>query len=248
MPTGSNREAARLAGIDTRAVTFCGLYCRRRADRAGGAAERRRFNQIPSNAGLGLEMKVIAAVVVGGAAITGGRGTIAGTVLGVIAARRDRPGAHVPRRQRALGARRPGRIILAAVAIDADASRRDRRASTACGGSRQVDGKPPGSPARRSLALSCSPRSRCSRLIARAVLLGGQRRRGAALQRGARPARRRADADPHHRRHRSLGRLDDGAGGGRLRRRVARLGLPLPVAVAARADAPAPPAARSTRC
>jgi len=43
-----------------------------------------RFNQIPSNAGLGLEMKVIAAVVVGGAAITGGRGTIVGTTLGVI--------------------------------------------------------------------------------------------------------------------------------------------------------------------
>ena len=31
-----------------------------------------RFNQIPSNAGLGLEMQVIAAVVVGGTAITGG--------------------------------------------------------------------------------------------------------------------------------------------------------------------------------
>ena len=29
-------------------------------------------------------MKVIAAVVVGGAAITGGRGTLAGTVLGVV--------------------------------------------------------------------------------------------------------------------------------------------------------------------
>jgi rhamnose transport system permease protein len=43
-----------------------------------------RFNQIPSNTGLGLEMKVIAAVVVGGTAITGGRGTIAGTVLGVM--------------------------------------------------------------------------------------------------------------------------------------------------------------------
>ena len=31
-----------------------------------------RFNQIPSNSGLGLEMRVIAAVVVGGTAITGG--------------------------------------------------------------------------------------------------------------------------------------------------------------------------------
>src|SRR5262249_4022231 len=43
-----------------------------------------RFNQIPSNAGLGLELKVIAAVVVGGTAITGGSGSIAGTVLGVV--------------------------------------------------------------------------------------------------------------------------------------------------------------------
>ena len=43
-----------------------------------------RFNQIPSNAGIGLEMKVIAAVVVGGASVTGGAGSVAGTVLGVI--------------------------------------------------------------------------------------------------------------------------------------------------------------------
>jgi rhamnose transport system permease protein len=43
-----------------------------------------RFNQIPGNSGLGLEMRVIAAVVVGGAAITGGRATLSGTVLGVV--------------------------------------------------------------------------------------------------------------------------------------------------------------------
>ena len=43
-----------------------------------------RFNQVPANAGIGLEMKVIAAVVIGGTSITGGRGTILGTVLGVI--------------------------------------------------------------------------------------------------------------------------------------------------------------------
>ena len=68
-----------------------------------------RFNQIPSNAGLGLEMKVIAAVVVGGAAIRGGRGSVAGTRARRRPARRHRSGAHVPRRQRVLGARDPGR-------------------------------------------------------------------------------------------------------------------------------------------
>lgn len=43
-----------------------------------------RFNQIPSNSGLGLELKVIAAVAVGGAAITGGAATIVDAVLGVV--------------------------------------------------------------------------------------------------------------------------------------------------------------------
>lgn len=43
-----------------------------------------RYPSIETNAGLGFEMKVIAAVVVGGASITGGRGTFSGTLLGVL--------------------------------------------------------------------------------------------------------------------------------------------------------------------
>jgi rhamnose transport system permease protein len=42
-----------------------------------------RFNSIPGNAGAGMELKVIAAVVVGGATITGGRASLLGTLLGV---------------------------------------------------------------------------------------------------------------------------------------------------------------------
>jgi rhamnose transport system permease protein len=77
-----------------------------------------RFNQIPSNAGLGLEMKVIAAAVVGGASITGGRATFTGTLLGVVLL-----GAIGPALtflgvnaywERAI----QGAIILAAVALD----------------------------------------------------------------------------------------------------------------------------------
>ena len=82
--TGSHEAAARIVGINTERVTFAvftlaGLF-------TGLAAflNSVRFNQIPSNLGLGLEMKVIAAVAVGGASITGGSGTILGTVLGVI--------------------------------------------------------------------------------------------------------------------------------------------------------------------
>jgi len=42
-----------------------------------------RFAEVPGSLGAGLELKTIAAVIVGGAAITGGRGSVAGTVIGV---------------------------------------------------------------------------------------------------------------------------------------------------------------------
>ena len=83
--TGSNREAARLAGLHTAFVTFAVFALAGGAHRVSPRVLNSvRFNQIPSNAGLGLELKVIAAVVVGGTAITGGRGSVAGTVLGVV--------------------------------------------------------------------------------------------------------------------------------------------------------------------
>ncbi len=78
-----------------------------------------RFNQIPSNAGLGLEMKVIAAVVVGGTAITGGRGSVVGTLLGVVLLGMIGPALTFlgvsAYWERAI----QGAIILAAVAADA---------------------------------------------------------------------------------------------------------------------------------
>jgi len=82
--TGSNWEAARLAGIDTSRIIFYAFVLTGGLTGFAAVLNSVRFNQIPSNTGLGLEMKVIAAVIVGGAAITGGVGTIVGTVLGVI--------------------------------------------------------------------------------------------------------------------------------------------------------------------
>jgi rhamnose transport system permease protein len=81
---GSNPEAARLAGIETRRITFFVFAFTGGLTGFASAFNAVRFNQIPGNAGIGLEMKVIAAVVVGGAAITGGRGSILGTALGVV--------------------------------------------------------------------------------------------------------------------------------------------------------------------
>lgn len=82
--TGSSRDAARLAGVNTSLVTLSAFALLGALTGLAAALNAMRFNQIPANTGLGLELKVIAAVVVGGTAITGGRGTLAGTVLGVV--------------------------------------------------------------------------------------------------------------------------------------------------------------------
>ncbi len=82
--TGSNPGAARLAGLNTATVKWMAFAILGTLTGLAAVLNAVRFNQIPSNAGVGLEMKVIAAVVVGGASVTGGTGTMAGTVLGVI--------------------------------------------------------------------------------------------------------------------------------------------------------------------
>jgi rhamnose transport system permease protein len=80
---GSDAEAARLAGIDPPAMRFAVFTVMGALVGLAAVLNAVRFTAVPSNAGVGLEMKAIAAVVVGGTAITGGRGTLLGTLLGV---------------------------------------------------------------------------------------------------------------------------------------------------------------------
>jgi len=82
--TGSHADAARLSGIHPRAVVFAVFTATGALTGCAAFFNSVRFNQIPANAGIGLELQVIAAVIVGGVAVTGGRGSLAGTLLGVI--------------------------------------------------------------------------------------------------------------------------------------------------------------------
>ncbi|MBS1823273.1 MAG: ABC transporter permease [Acidobacteria bacterium] len=82
--TGSNESAARMAGIDTSKIVLGVFALTGLFTGLAAALNAARFKQIPSNSGIGLELKVIAAVAVGGAAITGGSASITGTVLGVV--------------------------------------------------------------------------------------------------------------------------------------------------------------------
>jgi simple sugar transport system permease protein len=81
---GGNEEAARLSGIDSGRVkiavyAFSGLL-------AGVAAVLyvAQYRQGKPDAGAGLELDAIAAVVIGGTSLMGGRGSMAGTFCGVL--------------------------------------------------------------------------------------------------------------------------------------------------------------------
>jgi rhamnose transport system permease protein len=122
--TGSSPQAARLAAIDIRAVTLGVFVAAGGLTGLAAVVNAARFNQVPSNSGLGLELRAIAAVVVGGTAISGGRGTILGTVLGVVLLGLISPaltflGAS-PYWEQAL----QGAIVLTAVVVDALGARR----------------------------------------------------------------------------------------------------------------------------
>jgi len=80
---GSDAEAARLAGIEPRHVTFTVFVLMGALVGVAALLNAVRFSTVPSNAGVGLELKAVAAVVVGGTVITGGRGRLVGTLIGV---------------------------------------------------------------------------------------------------------------------------------------------------------------------
>jgi rhamnose transport system permease protein len=117
--TGSDAEVARLAGLRPRLVIF-GVFVAMGA-LTGFAAllSSIQFVDVQTNAGIGFELRVIAASVVGGTPISGGRGSLVGTLLGVLLLTSVGPaltflGSHA-HWDRAL----QGAVILAAVAGDA---------------------------------------------------------------------------------------------------------------------------------
>ena len=79
---GSQRESARLAGIPVSAISFGVFVLMGALTGIAALLDSVRFTQVQSNAGTGLELKAISAVVIGGASITGGKGNLWGTLLG----------------------------------------------------------------------------------------------------------------------------------------------------------------------
>jgi rhamnose transport system permease protein len=81
---GSNPDAARLAGIRVGRRLFGAFILSGMLAGLAGVMYAARFGSVDAGAGTGLELDVVAAVVVGGVAIFGGSGSVAGAVLGAL--------------------------------------------------------------------------------------------------------------------------------------------------------------------
>ncbi len=81
---GANPTAARLAGIRVGLIIFVGFVISGLAVALTGLILASQTGQGSGNAAIGLELSAVTAVILGGASLAGGRGSIFGTVLGVI--------------------------------------------------------------------------------------------------------------------------------------------------------------------
>ena len=79
---GANAEAVRRAGVNTRRIVLLVYVISGVAAALAGIIIAARLGSGSSNAGSGFELDVIAAVVLGGTSLFGGRGTMTGTLLG----------------------------------------------------------------------------------------------------------------------------------------------------------------------
>lgn len=81
--TGSNEKAAQYSGIKTNQVKFwVTVLCSALAGLAG-IVYMSRFGSATPTFGVGMELNIIAAAVIGGASLTGGSGSIFGAILGI---------------------------------------------------------------------------------------------------------------------------------------------------------------------
>ncbi len=126
---GTNEEAMRLAGIDPRPVRIAVFAITGLLAGLAGLMQSARLEAADPNAGTGMELQVIAAVVIGGTSLMGGRGSVIATFFGVLIiavleAGLAQIGASEPSKRIITGA-----VIVVAVIIDTVRQRRAARSA-----------------------------------------------------------------------------------------------------------------------
>ncbi|YCI05507.1 ABC transporter permease [Ensifer sp. D2-11] len=81
---GANENAARLVGIRTKGVVFAGFLLSGAFIGLGGLISASQLGSTSGTTGLGLELAVVTAVILGGTSLKGGTGTMLGTVIGLL--------------------------------------------------------------------------------------------------------------------------------------------------------------------
>ncbi|MEY8144317.1 ABC transporter permease [Falsihalocynthiibacter sp. CO-5D18] len=81
---GGNEQASRLAGLNVNRTKIVTYAISSALAGLAGILYVAQFRQGKPDAGMGLELDAIAAVVIGGTSLMGGRGTVAGTMVGVL--------------------------------------------------------------------------------------------------------------------------------------------------------------------
>jgi ribose transport system permease protein len=81
---GANPTAARLNGIRSKRVIFVGFVLSGLCVAIGGLILASQLGAASPQAATGLELSVVTAVILGGASLAGGRGSIVGTMLGLL--------------------------------------------------------------------------------------------------------------------------------------------------------------------
>lgn len=81
---GANENAARLVGIRTKGVVFAGFLLSGAFIGLGGLVSASQLGSTSGTTGLGLELAVVTAVILGGTSLKGGTGTMLGTVIGLL--------------------------------------------------------------------------------------------------------------------------------------------------------------------
>jgi len=120
---GGNREAARLSGIRTERVLLGAYVCSALLAGFGGVIMASQLQSGSPMFGQMYELYVIAAVVVGGTSLSGGRGTMVGTLIGAFMIAVIQNGMNLLRVESYLQKVVLGLVILTAVGIDQRPSR-----------------------------------------------------------------------------------------------------------------------------
>ncbi|MEX3936501.1 ABC transporter permease [Paraburkholderia phymatum] len=123
---GTNEEAVRLAGVNPKPYKVIVFALMGALSGLAALFQISRLEAADPNAGAGLELQVIAAVVIGGTSLMGGRGSVISTFFGVLiisvlAAGLAQIGANEPTKRIITGA-----VIVIAVVLDTYRSRRKR--------------------------------------------------------------------------------------------------------------------------